>query len=378
MHFDPSKRAVVEINLDAIGQNLAMIKNCTSSQILAVVKADAYGHGLVPIAKKALESGASYLGVALLEEAILLRKANITAPIIAWLNIPQDDFELAIKQNIELGVSHIETLIDIIDCGKRLQIKPKIHIEVDTGLTRGGFLDEWPALLNFLKNHIDHFTLQGLFTHFARAEEPLHPYNQEQITRFETYKQELYQIGLSPERLHLCNSGALLHYPDAHAHLIRAGISMYGLHPANRSMNESSIKFTQAMSVKAKVVSIKKVPKGVPVGYGGSSTTLFDTKLAVVCMGYADGIPRIADQRVGVTINGQKAPLIGRVSMDQMVVDLGPNSLAKPGDWAVIFGAGPSDYSVAEWAEASQTIPYEIMTRIASRIPRIYSNQLNI
>jgi alanine racemase len=364
-------RAFVEINLGAIASNIKYIKSKTDAQILAVVKADAYGHGIWPVANTAIEAGATWLGVALLEEAINLRTHGLKdVPIIAWLTPLHENFEEALNLNIDLAVPSIAHLRAIEKAGAKLKIKPRVHIEIDTGMTRGGLLNEWPDFLNAIKNA--DVEVVGAWTHFARADEPDSSFTYQQIELFEKKLSELKAVGINPKYVHLSNSGAALTKPSAHKNIVRVGIAMYGLSPDVGFMgNSESLGLKPAMSLKGELHLVKEVPAGSAVGYGGISITDRDTKLAIVSLGYSDGIPRVATNKAGVFVAGKRAPIIGRVSMDQFVVDLGPDSTAQSGDIAEVFG--PNGYSIDEWAAACNTINYEIVTRISPRVPRVYA-----
>jgi alanine racemase len=365
-------RAFAFVDLDAISDNIAAIKKLTSAKILAVVKADAYGHGLVPVGLCAIESGAEWLGVALLEEALELRAAGITAPIIAWLTPPGEDFESAISSEIDLSVSSIALFSEILEWGSRLSIKPRIHIEIDTGMRRGGVLDEWDEFLQFTVEHKDRYELIGFWSHFARADEPDSEFNEAQRLEFERALSQVRECGLRPEIVHLSNSAATLADPEAHHQMIRLGIAMYGLSPDLLTMGPvSDFQLRPAMTVRAQLILVKAAQAGDAVGYGGTAILPRDTRLGVVVMGYSDGLPRNTSSGAGVTHGDTRAPLVGRISMDQCVVDLGADSLAEPGDYVTVFGS--DGYSIDEWASASGTINYEIVTRIATRVPRLYS-----
>ena len=363
-------RAFVEVNLNAIANNIKLVKSKTPAQILAVVKADAYGHGLIPVAKCAIDAGATWLGVALLEEAILLREAGIKAPIISWLTPPSSDFKKAIELDIDLAIPSLKHLELIVAAGKALGKKPRVHIEVDTGMTRGGLLGEWSEFLIAASGaEID---VVGFWSHFARADEPDEIANQNQMQDFEGKLAELTATGITPKYIHLANSAAALTNSSSHKNIIRLGIAMYGLSPDVKTLGTSqTLELEPAMTLKAEIHLVKRVPAGSPVGYGGTQITSRDTKLAIITMGYADGIPRNSDSTVGVFADGRKAAIIGRVSMDQFVVDLGADSNAVAGEIVEVFGA--KGYSIDDWAAASRTINYEIVTRIASRVPRIYA-----
>jgi alanine racemase len=363
-------RAFVEVNLNAVSNNIKLVKSKTQAQILAVVKADAYGHGLVPVAKCAIDTGATWLGVALLEEAFLLRDAGIKAPIVSWLTPPNSDFKKAIELDIDLAIPSLRHLEVIVAAGKALGKKPRVHIEVDTGMTRGGLLGEWPEFLIAIKGA--DIEVVGFWSHFARADEPDEIANQNQMLEFENKLAELIATGITPKYIHLANSAATLTNPNSHRNIVRLGIAMYGLSPDVTNLGTSlKLKLEPAMTLKAEIHLVKRVPAGSPVGYGGTQITTSDTKLAVIAMGYADGIPRNTSSAAGVFVSGQKAAIIGRVSMDQFVVDLGADSNAIAGEIVEVFGA--NGYSIDDWAAASGTINYEIVTRIAARVPRIYA-----
>ena len=363
------ERAEARIDLDRIKANIKHLKEVSGAPVMAVVKADAYGHGLLPVAQAALDAGASMLGVALLEEAITLRKAGITAPILAWLVPPGSEFKLAVDNQIELAASSIIALeqIGAVKSGNR----PRVHLEVDTGMTRGGFLNEWGKLD---AHHVANIDIVGIFSHFARADEPDEEQNVLQRNRFKEMVATLESFGYTNIVRHLSNSAATLKDKESRFDMVRVGIAMYGMSPDVKTLGDSaSLGLKPAMQVRAKLHLVKTVPANSPVGYGATAHTTAETKLGVVAMGYADGIPRVA-QGAGVFVDGKRAPIIGRVSMDQFVVDLGAQSKAATGDWVIIFGDGSTgEYTADDWGAASLSINYEIITRIGPRVPRIYA-----
>jgi alanine racemase len=372
-------RAVAEVDLQAIKNNLTLIKSKTSAQVLAVVKANGYGHGLIPVSKAAIEAGADWLGTALLEEAIELRKNGIKVPIIAWLTPCGEDFKEAINLDIDLSISSLEVLTEIVTAGEQLKKLPRVHIEIDTGMSRGGIGDDWKVFTLECSRLIKENKLEvvGIWSHFARADEPLEKMSQEQLLVFSNMVNELKSLGIEPKFLHIANSAAAITLKDSHKSIIRWGIGLYGLSPDINNLGDSkSLKLQPAMKLKAKLNLVKNVKAGSTVGYGASAIVAHDTKLGVVAIGYADGIPRNANSSAGVWVAGKRAPLIGRVSMDQFVVDLGATSLAKTGDEVIVFGNGnQNEYTVDEWAKACGTINYEIVTRIGPRVPRIYTRE---
>jgi alanine racemase len=364
-------RAEARIDLDRITENVSHLKQIAGVDLMAVVKADAYGHGLIPVARAALDGGATYLGVALLEEAIALRDAGITAPILAWLLPPGSDYKSAIDRDIELSVPSLIALKEI--GAVKSDRKARVHLEVDTGMTRGGFLSEWDTLD---RTHLDGVEVIGIFSHFARADEPGEKQNHNQRDRFIEMTKKLNSLGVTDALHHLSNSAATLNDPDSRFNMVRTGIAMYGLTPDVKTLGSSvSLGLKAAMSLHAKLHLVKDVPANSPVGYGATAITDRYTKLGIVAMGYADGIPRIA-QGAGIFVRGKRAPIIGRVSMDQFVVDLGPDSAANSGEWVEVFGDGlAGGYTAEDWGNASGSINYEIVTRIGPRVPRIYRSQ---
>lgn len=364
-----SNRAEAIVDLTAIAANVKKLKSAAGTDLMAVVKADAYGHGLVPVAKAAISAGATWLGVALVEEAHSLRAAGVTAPILAWLVPPGSDYEAAIAAQIDLAVPSLAVFQEIVATGKCA----RVHIEVDTGMTRGGFLDEWSE---FLKSDLSKVEAVGIFSHFARADEVTEKQNQDQLNNFNKAIAELAAVGVFPQLKHLANSAATITNQNAAFDLVRTGIAMYGLTPDLENLGTSnSLGLLAAMEVRAKLHLVKKVPANSPVGYGASESTSRDTVLGVVTMGYADGIPRVA-KAAGVFIAGKRAPIIGRVSMDQFVVDLGPETTAKAGDYVIIFNNGAAgEFTAEDWGLASSSINYEITTRIGPRVPRIYLHE---
>jgi alanine racemase len=361
-------RAEAIIDLDRITENVKHLNALAGVDLMAVVKADAYGHGLIPVARAALAGGATSLGVALLEEAITLRDAGITAPILAWLAPPGSDYTMAVDHDIELAASSIIALEQI--GAVKSHNRPRVHLEVDTGMTRGGFLAEWGKLD---AHHVANLDIVGIFSHFARADEPGQEQNNSQRARFNEMIATLESFGFTNILRHISNSAATLKDADSRFDLVRTGIAIYGLTPDVSTLGTSvSLGLKAAMSLRAKLHLVKDVPAYSPVGYGATATTQRDTKLGIVAMGYADGIPRTA-QGAGIFVHGRRAPIIGRVSMDQFVVDLGPDSKAISGEWVEVFGDGiAGGYTAEDWGSASSSINYEIVTRIGSRVPRIY------
>ena len=372
-------RASAEVSLSAIKQNFKSIKSRTTTDVLAVVKADAYGHGLIPVSKALEEAGADWFGTALLEEAINLRKAGILKPIISWLTPLGEDFKSAIDLDIDLGIPSIDLLNEVIKAASSTGKTARIHLEVDTGMSRGGVLSEWDQLIKsvLVGVNLKQLKVIGIWSHFARADEPNELMNQEQLSLFEQKVNQAMAAGIDAQFIHIANSAALFTNKNAHKNIIRSGIALFGLSPDVKTLGDSSsLGLKPAMKLKAKLNLVKEVKAGSSVGYGGTAVLKSDTKLGVVALGYADGIPRNTNNLAGVFVDKKRAPIIGRVSMDQFVVDLGITSNAKTGDEVIVFGDGSDgEYTVDEWAKAADTINYEIITRIGPRVPRIYPRE---
>jgi len=372
-------RASAEINLSAITQNFKSIKSRTTADVLAVVKADAYGHGLIPVSKALEEAGADWFGTALLEEAINLRKAGILKPIISWLTPLGEDFKSAIDLDIDLGIPSIDLLDEVIKAASLTGKAARIHLEIDTGMSRGGVLSEWDQLIKSVLVGVNLKLLKviGIWSHFARADEPAELMNQEQLILFEEKVNQAKTAGIDAQFIHIANSAALFTNKSTHKNIIRSGIALFGLSPDIKTIGDSSsLGLKPAMKLKAKLNLVKEVKAGSSVGYGGTAVLKSDTKLGVITLGYADGIPRNTNNLAGVFVDKKRAPMIGRVSMDQFVVDLGITSNAKTGDEVIVFGDGSGgEYTVDEWAKAANTINYEIITRIGPRVPRIYPRE---
>ena len=372
-------RACVEVNLSTIVQNFKSIKSRTTADVLAVVKADAYGHGLIPVSKTLEGAGADWFGTALLEEAINLRKAGILKPIISWLTPLGEDFKSAIDLDIDLGIPSIDLLNEVIKAASLTGKTARIHLEIDTGMSRGGVLSEWDQLIKsvLVGVNLKQLKVIGIWSHFARADEPAEVMNQQQLSLFEEKVNQAKTAGIDAEFIHIANSAALFTNKGSHKSIIRSGIALFGLSPDIKTIGDSSsLGLKPAMKLKAKLNLVKDVSAGSSVGYGGTAVIKSDTKLGVVALGYADGIPRNTNNLAGVFVAKKRAPIIGRVSMDQFVVDLGITSTAKTGDEVIVFGDGSSgEYTVDEWAKAANTINYEIITRIGPRVPRIYPRE---
>ena len=377
----PERSAVVD--LAAVRHNVRRLRGLAApARLMAVVKADAYGHGAVPVARAVLEAGADALGVAHVGEALELRAAGITAPVLAWLHTVDTDFRAALAQDVEIGVSGWE-LAPVAAAARELGVTARIHLKVDTGLGRNGATEQqWPRLVAAAAEAeaAGLVRVAGIFTHLAVADEPARPETGEQLARLRAAVDVARAAGLRPALRHAANSPGLLsaagrERPDEMVlDMVRVGVSLYGLSPFPDRTPED-LGLVPAMTLRTTVNAVKEVPAGQGVSYGLNYVTDRPTTLALVPLGYADGVPRVGTGGP-VRINGRTYPEVGRVAMDQIVVDLGAPGLSAPehgllGAEAVLFGAGQNP-SATEWADAAGTINYEIVTRVSPRVPRQY------
>lgn len=376
VHHDPSLPAEPErlasIDLCAIRHNIRQIVARTSpAAVMSVVKANAYGHGAVPVAKAALEAGATWIGAAHVAEGLALRAAGIDAPLLCWLHTEATDFAAGITAGIDLGVSGWE-LEGIASAARAVRIPARVHLKIDTGLGRNGSTRaQWPALLERAAQLEADGVLRvvGIFSHFAVADEPERPETDEQLQAFREAVAQAREAGLEPQVRHLANSPALLSRPDTHFDLVRCGLATYGLSPFE-GVTSADLKLRPAMRLSTRLANVKRVPAGHGVSYGLRYSTDRETVFGLVPLGYADGVPRVSEGGP-VLINGSVYPSVGRVAMDQFVVDLGPDADedALLGAETVLFG-GEGAPAVEEWARAAGTLNYEIVTRISERVPR--------
>ena len=366
-------QAEVRVDLDAIRDNVVTLRAATSAEIMAVVKADGYGHGMLPAARAALAGGATWLGVATLDEALTLRRAGLTVPVLAWLLAPGLPLHSGVAVDVDLSAAGLVQLDEVITAARRAQRPARVHLKLDTGLARGGATPaDWPALLEAAaKAQADgEVEVVGVWSHFACADAPGHETIDHQLAVFAEGLATAEQYGIEPRYRHIANSAATLTRPDAHYDLVRTGVAIYGLSPLPR---EHATGLRPAMTARARVILTKRVPAGQGVSYGHAYHTARETTLALVPLGYGDGVPRHASNVGPVALGGRIRTIAGRVCMDQIVIDCGDDPVAE-GDVAILFGPGDDGVPTAtDWAEAIDTINYEIVTRFgASRVPRLY------
>jgi alanine racemase len=365
------------VDLDVISRNVEVLgEHAGSAEVMAVVKADAYGHGLLPCARAAISGGATWLGVAQLSEALTLRGDGIQAPVLSWLHVPGSDFAAAIAAGIDLSVSALWSLAEIADAARAVGRTARIHLKVDTGLGRNGaFGDDWQTLLPAARKlEADGVVrIVGVWSHFVYADEPTHPTVRRQEEQFAQAVRDAEREGCDLEVRHIANSAAILTNSGAAYDLVRPGLAVYGLSPVPALGDPQSFGLTPAMTLSADLAITKRIPAGQGLSYGHQYVTSQDTTVGLVPIGYADGIPRNATNVGPVSLAGTRHTVAGRVCMDQFVIDLGPGSPALPGDPVTIFGTGESGEPTAQdWADVTGTISYEIMSRVGSRVPRVY------
>src|SRR5262245_13032284 len=373
-------RADALIDLDAIRDNVRVLADrARNATVMAVVKADGYGHGLIPAARAAVAGGASWLGVTTIGEGLDLRKAGLEQPVLAWLNVPGDRWVDGVRVGIDLSANATWTIDEISTAAQRTGLIARLHLKIDTGLGRGGAArQDWPELIDaaLKAEAAGYVKIVGLWSHFAYADEPGHPTIGRQIGAFQDAVDFAEGRGVRPEVRHLANSAATLTLPEAHFDMVRPGIAVYGITPVPQHGPPSIFGLRPAMTLRARVILTKRVPAGHGVSYGHQYRTSTPTTLALVPLGYADGIPRSATNLGPVLAGSIRRQIAGRVCMDQFVLDVGDDQLSA-GDEVVLFGPGDRGEPTAEdWARALDTIAYEIVTRIGPRVPRTYLGRL--
>jgi alanine racemase len=371
----PGVPAEAVVDLDAVAGNVAALRErAGSAEVMAVVKADAYGHGLLPSAAAARVGGATWLGVAQLVEGLALRRAGDTGRMLSWLHVPGDRFADAITADIDLSISARWALDEIVAAARAVGRTARVHLKIDTGLSRNGVAPaDWDDVVaaTLRAEAEGAVRLVGVWSHMIWADAPQHPSVLRQIELFGDAARRAEAAGARLEVRHLANSAATLTTPGAHFDLVRPGLAVYGLSPVPDIAGPDAYGLRPAMTLHAQLALVKRVPAGSGVSYGHAYTTDRETQLALVPLGYGDGVPRAATNRGPVAIGGRRYRIAGRVCMDQIVVDIGPDATAHEGDRAVLFGdARLGEPTAQDWAEAVDTISYEIVTRVGQRVPR--------
>ncbi|MER6286415.1 alanine racemase [Streptomyces sviceus] len=373
-------RARAEIDLAALRANVRALRaRASGAALMAVVKSDAYGHGAVPCARAAVEAGARWLGTATPEEALALRKAGLPGRIMCWLWTPGGPWREAIEADLDVSVSGMWALRELVAAAREAGVPARVQLKADTGLGRGGCQpgEDWAELVAEALRAQSEGLLRvtGLWSHFACADEPGHPSIAAQLTLFREMLAYAEGRGVRPEVRHIANSPATLTLPESHFDLVRTGIATYGISPSPELGVPTDFGLRPVMTLSASIALVKRVPGGHGVSYGHRYVTPGETTLGLVPVGYADGIPRHASGAGPVLVDGKWRTVAGRIAMDQFVVDLGGDE-PPTGTRAVLFGPGDRGEPTAEdWAQAAGTIAYEIVTRIGTRVPRVYVNE---
>ncbi|MFF6993767.1 alanine racemase [Streptomyces sp. NPDC008313] len=369
-------RARAEIDLAALRANVRTLRaHAPGAALMAVVKSEAYGHGAVPCARAALEAGATWLGCATPEEALALRAAGLPGRVMCWLWVPGGPWREAVEAGIDVGISGLWALREAVRGAREAGRPARVQLKADTGLGRNGCQPaDWAELVGeALRAEREGLVrVTGLWSHFACADEPGHPSIEAQLARFREMVAYAEQRGVRPEVRHIANSPATLTLPGSHFDLVRTGIAMYGISPSPEIGTPADLGLRPVMTLSASLALVKHVPGGHGVSYGHHYVTPGDTTLGLIPVGYADGIPRHASGTGPVLVGGKLRTAAGRIAMDQFVVDLGGDE-PPAGAEAVLFGPGDRGEPTAEdWARATGTIAYEIVTRIGTRVPRVH------
>ena len=372
-------RAEIVVDLAAIRHNVHRLRSYLGVPLMAVVKADGYGHGLVESARAAREGGAEWLGVASVEEALALRESGDTGPLLCWLLVPSDDVTPAILAQIDITAYTTADLDRIAEAARATDRRPRVQLKVDTGLSRGGARTaDWPELVAHARGleRSGLAKISGIWSHFSASEDPADPTSDEQEKVFGEALDVAAAAGLRPEVRHLANSAGALLRPSSRLDLVRVGLATYGLDPAPGVEGSPwpELGLVPAMTVTAELALVKPVEAGAGVSYNHTWTADRPTTLGLVPIGYAEGISRRAGNRAEVLAGGARRPVRGTICMDQFVIDLGPDGAdQEAGDRVVLWGAGTGgEPSAQDWAQASETISYEIVTRIGGRMTRRY------
>lgn len=359
-----------EVSLEAIAYNVRQFRSFIGSEceLMAVVKANGYGHGALETAYTMIANGTNWLAVALPEEGVRLRRGGITAPILVLGAVGADELDVCVTHDFAVNVfePHIARLLS--KAAVEQQKLAKVHIKVDTGMGRLGLLPQDFRELIDLLQHLPGLEIQGVFTHFARADEPSLEYTKWQFGRFQMVRQSLKENGISIPFVHAANTAATLFFPESHLDLVRVGLGLYGMYPDQRR----PLHLIPALSLKTRVAFVKRVPAGSAISYDSTYVTWKDTSIAVLPIGYADGLSRGLSNQGKVLLHGTYCPIVGRVTMDHTLVDVGDLPVAI-GDEVILIGSdGIREITADTWAKQLDTINYEITCMLSSRIERVY------
>lgn len=363
-----------EIDLDAIAYNMQNIKRLAKDkEVIAVVKADCYGHGAVDVVPTLLENGASRLAVAVLTEGIELRKNNIKEPIMILGYTPEYLGEELINFDIEQTVYDLDYAKELSKIAVSMNKKVKIHIALDTGMGRIGFIPNEQSLKDVVEiSKLPGIMIEGMFTHFSTADEKDKTYTNEQFKKYMDFSQALTDLNVNIPMHDVSNSGALMDMPETYLDAVRAGIILYGYYPSDEVI-KSNLSLKPALTLKAKVAHVKEMDKDMYISYGRTFKTERKSKIATIPIGYADGYTRLLMPGAKVIINGKFAPVVGRICMDQCMVDVTDVGDVKTGDEVILLGKqGSLKNDADDYAKALNTINYEVLCMFKRRIPKVY------
>lgn len=368
------QRVIAEINLDNIAFNIRQIRNIVNpkSKLLAIVKADGYGHGAVEVAKTCLYNGAEHLATAMSAEGVELRENNIFVPILILGYTIDSKLEEVVKYDLTQTVFSYETAKKLSEIAKRLDKTALVHIKLDTGMGRIGFPTTDETVEEIIKiSKLDNLKITGIFTHFATSDEKDKTFTMEQYKRFRYVTDKLNERGLTDIIRHVSNSGAILDMPELNLDMVRAGIIIYGLYPSDEV--NKTIELRPAMSLKTHVSFVKEVEAGTSISYGRTYYTDKETKIATIPVGYADGYSRVLSNHARVIIKGQYAKQVGNICMDQFMADISHIPDVKENDEVILMGkSGDAEITAEELAKIQGTINYEVVCNVGKRVPRVY------
>lgn len=375
MKYEQIVRPVwAEIDLGAVRHNLSEVRRLVgpSVEIMAIVKADAYGHGAIPVAETVLKNGASCLGVALPEEGLALRQAGITAPILVLGIFQPEQAEVFVAQKITATIATVEGAAALAQAAKEIGEIATVQLKVDTGMGRIGVSWQDALALAQAVSNLPGLVVEGIYSHLATAYDRDKGFARKQIQRFNGVLTQLKAAGLLPEKIHLANSAAVIDLPEAYYNLVRPGIILYGLKPDPEMCIEDKIDLKPVLSLKTKVSYVKRVASETGIGYGQCFHTNKETTIVTLPIGYADGWSRLLAGKAGVLINGKRYPVVGNICMDQCMVDVGDDWVERGTEVTLIGKNGSMEINADEVGEQLGTINYEVVCRLGERIPRMY------
>lgn len=370
-------RVQANVDLGAIRHNLLEIRNKVKpdTKIMVIIKADAYGHGAVALARATSDSGSiDAYGVAIIEEAVELREAGVTKPILILGYTPKEQYDLVVAYDVSQTIFQYEMAQALSLEAKKQGKKAKVHIKLDTGMSRIGFADSLESIEEIKRMQaLQDIELEGLFSHFARADETDQTSTLVQLNRYLKFNELLEKEKIFIPIKHIANSAGIMEFPQANFNMVRCGIVTYGIYPSE-DVNHQKIKLIPAMELKTHVIYVKELEAGVGISYGATYVTKKRTRIATIPVGYADGYSRNLSNNGRVIIHGQYAPIIGRICMDQFMVDITDLDDVRQGDTVTLLGRDGQAYiSAEELAQGSHSFPYELVCTVGKRIPRVYS-----